>query len=135
MKLTLIRTGRLEGYTTGVLYVDRLMFCHTLEPQWRNLAIEKKVRGKTAIPEGTYRIRLLHSPKFGRMMPCLLDVPHFTGILIHSGNYVGDTKGCILVGERGDCGALLYSRPTFDRLYQTLEMACSAGEEITITIQ
>ena len=59
MKLTLIRTGRLEGYTTGVLYVDRLMFCHTLEPQWRNLAIEKKVRGKTAIPEGTYRIRLL----------------------------------------------------------------------------
>ncbi|MBQ8593796.1 MAG: hypothetical protein IJ467_05835 [Bacteroidaceae bacterium] len=135
MKLTLIRTGKLEGYTTGVLYVNGLMFCHTLEPQWRNLSIEKKVKGKTAIPEGTYRIRLLQSPKFGRMMPCLLNVPHFTGILIHSGNYVGDTKGCILVGERGECGALLCSRFTFDRLYQTLEMTCSTGEEITIVVQ
>lgn len=135
MKLTLIRTGRLETYTTGVLYVSDRMFCHTLEPRWRNLKIEKKVKGKTAIPEGTYRVRLLDSPKFGRTMPCLMDVPHFSGILIHTGNSVADTKGCILVGERGEYGSLMNSRPAFDRLYQMLESASDRGEEITITIQ
>jgi len=49
-KLILTRTSRQEGFTTGVLYVDGKLMCHTLEPQWRNLPYEKKVMGQTAIP-------------------------------------------------------------------------------------
>ena len=66
-KLLLVRKVDTNcDYTTGVLYIaknnpaatmngKRIMFtqqCDTLEPQWRDLKKEKKVRGKTAIPEG-----------------------------------------------------------------------------------
>ncbi|MEB3373070.1 DUF5675 family protein [Bacteroides sp. CR5/BHMF/2] len=134
-KLILTRTSRQEGFTTGVLYVDGKLMCHTLEPQWRNLPYEKKVMGMTAIPEGTYTIRLSPSVKFHRLMPYLLDVPHFTGIMCHPGNKVEDTHGCILVGERNKPDTLKNSRLTFNRLYALLEDFVKAGEEIIITIQ
>lgn len=134
-KLNLIRTSRQEGFTTGVLYVDGKLMCHTLEPQWRNLPQEKKVMGKTAIPEGTYTIRLSPSVKFHRLMPYLLDVPYFTGVMCHQGNTVGDTRGCILVGERDKPDTLKNSRQTFNRLYALIEEAEKANEEVQITIQ
>lgn len=112
MKLTLIRTSLQEGFTTGILYVEEKMICHTLEPQRRNLSAERKVHGKTAIPEGTYRIELKESPKFKRVMPYLMNVPHFSGIMIHWGNSVKDTLGCILVGDRADYDTLKCSRIT-----------------------
>lgn len=134
-RLILTRTSRQEGFTTGVLYVDGKLMCHTLEPQWRNLPHEKKVMGKTAIPEGTYTIRLSPSAKFHRLMPYLLDVPYFTGIMLHSGNMVGDTRGCILVGERDKPDTLKNSRLTFDRLYALIEETVKTNEEVQITIQ
>lgn len=137
MKMHLIRTSKQESLTTGVLYVEGHLLCHTLEPTRRNLPKEQKVKGKTAIPEGTYEIRLLTSPKFRRKMPYLMNVPHFTGIMIHCGNSVEDTHGCILVGERSEYGpgSLTNSRPTFTKLYKMLEMAIGAGDKISITIE
>lgn len=135
MELTLIRTSRQEGFTTGVLCQGRQVMEYTLEPQWRDLSREKKVRGHTAIPEGTYHVTLSWSPRFRRMMPRLEKVPYFTGILIHCGNKVGDTRGCILVGERNAYNTLKNSRVTFDRLYACLEAAVKAGEGVTITIE
>ena len=135
MKLTLIRTSLQEGFTTGILYVEEKMLCHTLEPQRRNLSAERKVHGKTAIPEGPYRIELKESPKFKRVMPYLMNVPHFSGIMIHWGNSVKDTLGCILVGDRADYDTLKCSRITFDRLFFFLDNEKKAGKEITITIQ
>ena len=67
--------------------------------------------------------------------PRLEKVPYFTGILIHCGNKVGDTRGCILVGERNAYNTLKNSRVTFDRLYACLEAAVKAGEGVTITIE
>ena len=133
--LTLTRTSRQEGFTTGALYEGDELLGHTLEPQWRDLKTEKKVDGKTAIPEGTYEIRLFMSPRFGRLMPYLMDVPGFTGILIHCGNTVTDTKGCILVGMRGVNGTLRMSRATFKKLYERLFAAYEHGEKIMLTIK
>lgn len=135
MELTLIRTSRQEGFTTGVLCQGKEVIGYTLEPQWRDLSQEKKVRGHTAIPEGTYCVTLSWSPRFRRMMPRLEKVPYFTGILIHSGNKVGDTRGCILVGERNTYNTLKNSCATFNRLYTRLETAIKAGEKVTITVE
>ena len=130
-------------YTTGVLYIaknnpaatmngKRIMFtqqCDTLEPQWRDLKKEKKVRGKTAIPEGEYKIVMSPSAKFHRNMPYLKDVPQFEGIMIHPGNTVKDTMGCSLVGVKSGTG-LLVSRITFEKIMKIL----NSEEDNTIEI-
>ena len=134
-KLLLVRKVDTNcDYTTGVLYIaknnpaatmngKRIMFtqqCDTLEPQWRDLKKEKKVRGKTAIPEGKYKIVMSPSAKFHRNMPYLKDVPQFEGIMIHPGNTVKDTIGCILVGVKSGTG-LLVSRVTFEKIMKILK--------------
>ncbi|MEJ7823497.1 MAG: DUF5675 family protein [Chitinophagaceae bacterium] len=59
---------------------------------------EKKVKGKTAIPTGTYEIIVSYSNKFKKYLPLLLNVPGYQGIRIHPGNTHADTEGCILPG-------------------------------------
>lgn len=107
---------------------------HTLEPQQRDLSAEPKVWGRTAIPAGTYPIRLVSSQRFKRKMPYLIDVPHFTRVMFHYGNSVADTHGCILIGERKERDTLKNSRVTFNRLYALLAQAEEAGETTTVTI-
>jgi hypothetical protein len=89
MNLLLKRTALRDTYTIGKLYVDGQYWCDTLEDRVRDLTREKKVPGETAIPAGTYDVVVNVSPKFKRLLPRLLRVPHFEGILIHRGNYAG----------------------------------------------
>jgi hypothetical protein len=65
-----------------------------------------------------------------------MNVPHFTGILIHGGNTVGDTSGCILVGDRikGIGISPGTSTPAIRRLFEKVEMALNSGEDVWITI-
>ena len=58
-----------------------------------------KIPGVTAIPEGRYRLYLTNSPRFGRLLPLVADVPQFTGIRIHRGLSQEHTEGCILIGS------------------------------------
>ena len=135
-RLTLTRTNRQGVCTTGILHEGGKVLCYTLEPPWRDLEHEKKVMGQTAIPEGTYRIRMSPSKKFKRMMPYLMEVPHFTGVMIHPGNRAEDTEGCILVGERDKPTTLVHSRRTFERLYDTLfEQGNEEEGELEIVIE
>lgn len=134
MKLKLERKWKREAYTIGMLYVDGKFFCNTLEDKVRNLPAEAKVYAQTAIPYGTYKVVFNWSPKFGRNLPRLLDVPYFTGILIHSGNSAKDSAGCILVGKNTEVGRLTLSRYTSDKLNKLVEQAQKHGEEITIEI-
>lgn len=110
----------LEERTLGKLYINNEFFCSTIEDKYRDLSKEKKVYGETCIPFGTYKVIINMSPKYGRLMPRLLDVPHFEGILIHSGNTEQDSAGCILVGERSG-QKVINSRDTFNRLFNRLE--------------
>ena len=50
----------------------------------------------------------------------LLNVPNFEGILIHSGNTIKDTAGCILVGTRKG-NTLTNSRDVFNKLFDRLK--------------
>lgn len=119
-----------ETYTIGNFYIDYedgkgyQFFCNTLEDVVRDKnhdgVNEEKIYGETAIPFGSYKIIWAYSPTFKINMPLLLNVPGFTGVLIHSGTTNIDTKGCILVGENKVKGMLINSRITFNKLYKLM---------------
>ena len=134
MKLRVERLWKEPAYTVGRLFVDGKLFCNTLEDTVRDLSNEKKVYGKTAIPYGEYKVVYNWSPKFGRNLPRLLNVPAFEGILIHPGNTADDSAGCILVGRNTEVGRLTESRYTSDKLNVLIEDAQRRGESITIEI-
>lgn len=131
MKLTLKRIYKGPKYTIGHLYIDGKYYCDTLEDVVRDLSIEKKVPGETAIPAGTYDVIVNMSPKFGRELPRLVDVPNFSGILIHRGNTPKDTAGCILVGQNKRVGMVLNSTPYEVELTKKIK----ESNETTITIE
>lgn len=66
-------------------------FC-ALERPWVN-----NTKSISCIPEGKYIVNKHYSPTFKECFR-IVDVPGRSEILIHHGNYVNDTKGCILVG-------------------------------------
>lgn len=134
MKLRVERLWKKPAYTVGRLFVDGKFFCNTLEDTVRDLSNEKKAYGKTAIPYGEYKVVYNWSPKFGRNLPRLLNVPAFEGILIHPGNTADDSAGCILVGRNTEVGRLTESRYTSDKLNVLIEDAQRRGESITIEI-
>ena len=141
MKLRLERLWPKKDYTVGRLYVDDRLFCNTLEDRIVDTnkngvfdGDEKKVYGESAIPYGTYKIIYNWSPKFGRNLPRLLNVPHFEGILIHPGNTAADSAGCILVGKNTEVGRLTNSRYISDELNKLIDEAQRKGEPITIEI-
>ena len=135
MELILKRIALKETYTIGHLYIDGKYFCDTCEDKVRDLSKEQKVYGETAIPYGKYQICLSISPKFKRLLPKLLNVPHFEGILIHRGNTAADSAGCILVGENKEIGKVLNSTVTEQKLVDLMKRAKDKSEDIWITIQ
>ena len=149
MELVLNRILKTNNYTIGELTVDNKMLCDTLEdtvrplpstcpntPSGKSCNCKEKVYGKTAVPEGTYKVKLGYSNRFRRILPQVLDVPHFLGILIHSGNSNKDTEGCILVGtwDGKTENWISNSRVAFNKLMALLQSATDRNEEITITI-
>lgn len=144
MKLLLKRKFKGETYTIGDLYVDGVFFCNVIEDKVRNLPVtcpntskglsctcKEKTYAETAIPGGTYKVTMEYSPRFKRVLPYLHNVPHFIGILIHSGNDEKDSAGCLIVGFNTVKGKVLQSRVTSDKLNTIL----STQKEITIEIK
>lgn len=93
MKIEVIRDIFTEKETLGKMFIDGAFFCYTLEDVVRDY----KIKHQTAIPAGTYKVVYVFSPKFKKLMPRLLDVKNFEGVLIHGGNTAVDSSGCILV--------------------------------------
>lgn len=143
MKLLIKRPYKNPKYTIGKLYIDGTYFSDTLEDPVRDLNNdgdledpgESKIYGDTAIPKGEYKVILALSPKFKRILPVILNVKYFTGILLHRGNSVKDTHGCILVGENKIKGGLINSTVCETNLVKRMTAAINAGEEITLTIE
>ena len=136
IKLTLKRIALRSKYTIGKLYINGEYFCDTLEDTVRYIDLRTgkgKIKGETAIPYGTYKVILNVSPRFKRVLPRLLNVPFFEGVLIHSGNTHKDTEGCILVGENKQVGMVLNSRKYEQMLIERLKGAANIQIEIVKT--
>ena len=141
MKLTLKRIALRPTYTIGKLYIDDVYFCDTIEDTVRDPNKngkfdkgEQKIKGKTAIPYGTYEIKWTYSPRFKKYTPQLMNVPSFEGIRIHAGNTSADTEGCLILGKNKQVGKVLNSRATINKFYPIIKEACSNGK-VTIEIK
>lgn len=135
MKLTLYRR-EFSAATIGELFIDNKFCCHTLEPRCIDWTTEKKEWGKTSIPEGVYEVINGYSSKYDMMMPYLDKVPNFKGIMIHPGNFLSDTHGCILVGYRNykSVTAVYNSRVTFQILKNLIMASLYVNEKVTIEV-
>lgn len=79
--------GRLDGLSQTIW---------TLEDAWNN-----NKKGNSCVPKGTYSC-IPHGwhnePVKKKQVWELLNVPQRTSILMHIGNKIGDTDGCVLCG-------------------------------------
>lgn len=134
MKMTLNRILLGTVATIGELFVNNNYISDTLEDRVRPTG--EKVYGETAIPAGTYEVKLTYSPKFKQILPEILNVPNFTGIRIHPLNRAEESEGCIGVGEWNgvDSNWISNSKKTFNKLFTILQNAKNNKEKITITI-
>ena len=145
MKLTVVRTQFGTDATNGILLVDGLFECYTLEDQYQAV----KVMHETCIPEGTYDIKFRtvggfhskYSERYGNAhygMLHLQDVPNFTYILIHAGNTDEHTSGCLIVGETqqdldiSDDGFIGHSGKAYLKLYNKVAKELLLGKEVSI---
>jgi hypothetical protein len=69
MELKLVRDICGAECTLGQLYVNGEFGCYTVEDVVRPGGV--KVHGKTAIPDGTYRVVVTYSERFKRDLPLL----------------------------------------------------------------
>jgi hypothetical protein len=114
--LTVQRDTFTANSTTGELSIDGAFVCYTLEPR------SDRSEGKPyCIPAGTYPATLVYSDKNGFITPRLTDVPGFTDIEIHPGNFPSDTEGCTLVGESRGIDVVSSSRAAFADLMARLD--------------
>ena len=101
------RHERTDAHTLGRLVAGDQVWV-TMEPPWRDNA-----PNVSCIPPGVYGVRLRQSPRFGLRYWLQGTAPR-TFVLIHAGNTVRHTLGCILPGMRagwiGDKRAVLVSR-------------------------
>ena len=119
------------GYCISHLYINDKYICDTCEDVDRGLdykmalsEIEKlKIHGETAIQTGNYKLNLTTvSPhfkntgwaqKYKGIVPRLIGVPGYDGVLIHPGNTAKDTDGCLLVGLNKIKGQVTQSQVTW----------------------
>lgn len=153
MQLTLTRIATNSRYTIGRLQVNGQYLMDILEPADRGLTSDMplnklkrlKVKGKTAIPTGRYRIDMTTvstrfksrswARPYGGILPRLLNVPFFSGVLMHVGNDENDTEGCQLTGYNKVKGKVVDSVKAFNLLMRGyLLKAVERGEEIWIDV-
>lgn len=73
-----------------------------------------KVYGRTAIPYGTYEIKITYSPRFEMETPLLEAVKGFSHIRVHSGATAEHTEGCVLTGQDRGQNVIYHGRRAFN---------------------
>jgi len=97
-----------KGGVIGTMSFNDKFVCYTLELEWLD-----NLRRKSCIPKGEYKIKFRdyggYHERYKRRfkdhnegMIEIADVKGRSAILIHCGNTVKDTLGCVLVGKEVD---------------------------------
>ena len=146
MKLDVVRTQFGKDATNGMLFLNGIFECFTLEDEVRDI----KVMSETAIPLGEYEIKFRniggfdtkykarYGSTFHKGMLELQDIPNFKFILIHTGNTDQHTAGCLLLGEtqqdldKGKDGFVGGSGDAYKKFYPKCRDALIAKEKVTI---
>tara|TARA_R100000781_G_scaffold66174_1_gene41582 strand:+ start:229 stop:825 length:597 start_codon:yes stop_codon:yes gene_type:complete len=145
MKLQVIRTQFGKDATNGMLFIDGIFECYTLEDQYQAV----KVMHETCIPEGVYDVKFRKTGGFHAKyseryknahygMLHIQDVPNFTYILIHTGNTDEHTSGCLIVGESqqdldiADDGFIGSSAVAYKKMYSKVANQLLQGKDVTI---
>ena len=143
MDIDIIRYNSQSDFTDGLLFINGIFKCFTLEDEERTV----KVKGETRIPNGRYKIELRtvggfhnrylnkYGANFHKGMLWVKDVPNFEYILIHTGNTDEHTAGCLLVGMNQDAnnvGFLGNSTVAYKMIYKDVRDAILQGEEVWI---
>ena len=136
--------GETPNSSLSALSHEGRFLCFILEDGYR----ERKEYGKTRIPPDLYEIvprthgRIFDSlrKRYGHtFVPQLVDVPGFTDILIHPGNEVADTLGCLLPGYKAEKEAAVFrlenSTPAYNsEIYPLLDRTFRNGEKAFIRV-
>jgi hypothetical protein len=145
MKLQVVRTQFGKDATNGMLFIDGIFECYTLEDQYQAV----KVMHETCIPEGKYNIEFRKTGGFHAKyseryknahygMLHIQDVPNFTYILIHTGNTDEHTSGCLIVGETqqdleiSKDGFVGSSSVAYKKMYAKVASQLLQGKKVTI---
>jgi hypothetical protein len=126
------RLVRLENSSTygtfGVLTLNNQVFCVTLEPP------DKENKSNiSSIPVGQYTCERYASPTYGDTWE-VQDVTERFNILFHAGNFMKNTKGCILLAEK--FGKLYGSRAVLNsgETFRTFMKATAKHTALSLTI-
>jgi hypothetical protein len=150
MRLEVKRFADNGDTTLGILYIDGIFQCFTVEDEERST----KVKGETRIPNGVYKVALRkeggyhakYTKKYGDMhkgMLCIFNQPNwkiekdgmtFQYILIHTGNTDEHTMGCLLTNDAvsGKTFTGSSSVDSYKKMYPIVASALERGEEVSI---
>lgn len=153
LQLTVNRKYPKSEYTIGEFYTNGVFYDMSLEDTDRGLTnsmtvqqiLQKKVYGRTAIPKGTYRVKLTYSPKFANkpwakkykgLVPEILNVKGYSGVRIHPFNRASETYGCIATGKNTIKGQITEATASYLKLMDKyIWPAYQKNEDIFITIK
>lgn len=145
MELHVVEIVTTANSTASLMTMDGKPFSFVIEDGFR----EKKVAGETRIPAGRYQVVKRTNGKFFNTYRNLYghqfsleikSVPQFSDVLIHIGNTIKDTRGCLLVNRKigmdptGTCFGE-DSSSVYRLLYELIARAFDRNEEVWLNIE
>lgn len=147
MEILQKRVKRGKMSTLSILYVDGVQRGYVVEDKDRDLhstmslaEIKKiKVYAETAIPTGRYKLISHYSDNMRRWVAWFQDVPGYSMVYMHPGNWIKDTKGCVLPGlswgfESGEY-CVRNSGKLFVPLLNEIQAEINRGGEVWYSIE
>lgn len=142
MRIHVQLSAQTPDSSLSVLTIAGEFVCFVLEDGYS----AEKVYAQTRIPPGVYQVArrteggfyAQYKRKYGHEFSIqIANVPNFEHILIHIGNTIGDTAGCLLVGYGVDFnGRFSVTRSTaaYLYLYNLVKAAFDRGENVEVEI-
>lgn len=154
MKIKISRFADNGDTTLGLIFIDGIFQCFTVEDEER----EKKVMSETRIPQGVFDVSLRNAgringnyltkfgEKFHKGMLCIHNAPDWTikvgetsfkYVMIHIGNTDEHTAGCPLLNSSVSVATFTGQQSTeaYKKFYPIVRDALLNGDRVTIEIE